>query len=413
MDTGRVPLDACCACIVSCGYYPSEFNLKKEAETLARNGCNVSVICLRGRDQPFRQQLGGVEVYRLPVRRREGEMGRFLFEYNAFFFLSSLQLLYLHLRRRFDIAQINTEPDYLVFSSLIPRLTGTKVILNLREPIAERLEARFRKWYGRFFVYLARLSERLSVRFADRVLVVSREMRDNLGKKGMDVNKISVVVSVPDDALFRGTPRTKPGIDIAAIKKEEKRKGVFRLLCLGTLEETYGLDVAVRAVSCLKQKLPGVQLRFSGSGDYLVHIMDLARALKVEDQVMNLGLISTEGITQELLATDAGVLPLKKNPYSVLVHRPEMYTFIAFGVPVITSRLDSISSYFPEDSIIYFEPDDEKDLADKIHYVFAHPEEMESRSNTSKEVCAAYGWEREEKKFIGVYHKLLAGEKGL
>ena len=58
------------------------------------------------------------------------------------------------------------------------------------------------------------------------VITVTREMRDNLGKRGADVNKIAVVVNVPDDRMF--APERYEGnlARVREIKKEERRKGV-------------------------------------------------------------------------------------------------------------------------------------------------------------------------------------------
>ncbi len=84
-----------------------------------------------------------------------------------------------------------------------------------------------------------------------------------------------------------------------------------------------------------------------------------------------------------------------------------MYEFIALGLPVIATRLSSVSAYFPDDSIVYYEPGNADDLADKLHSVFAHPEDVAGRVRKATEIYETYRWDRESKKYLGVYQGLL------
>ena len=74
---------------------------------------------------------------------------------------------------------------------------------------------------------------------------------------------------------------------------------------------------------------------------------------------------------------------------------------------VIATRLDSVAAYFPDDALLYYESEDSQDLADRIKYVYAHPEETDARITNAREVYETYRWEREKKKYLGVYHSLL------
>jgi glycosyltransferase involved in cell wall biosynthesis len=396
------------ACIVRHSYYPSELNVKREAEALLEDGFRVHIICLRGRDEAKYEVVDGVEVHRLPVGHRRGKIGRYLLEYNVFFLLAAWKLMALDLKYRMRVIQVNTMPDYLVFATLLPKLAGARVVLHVHEPMPELFGTMFDKWYGRFFNWAIRLAEALSVKYADRVLTVTREMRDNMGKRGADVNKITVIVNVPDDRFFRLDLYDHLKEKVAAARKEERRKGRFRVLCHGAIEERYGIDVIVRAVARLKEEIPGIEFRFMGSGAYLPDVLELAGELKAGDHVHYLGFVPFETMIEEILAADVTVVPIRKNPYSVLVHTNKMYEYVSLRRPCIASRLDSVAAYFPDDSLIFFEPGDDEDLAQKIRYVFAHPEEMAARVDRATEIYETYRWQREKKKYLGVYHSLLS-----
>src|SRR5688572_8324413 len=116
------------ACIVRHAYYP-DTHVRRDAETLARMGWDVSVVVLTRPGQPRRETLNGVRVYRLPVRHVRGSALRYFWEYIAFLTLAFLTLSALHLRRRLQVVEVDNMPDVLVFSALLPKLTGARILL--------------------------------------------------------------------------------------------------------------------------------------------------------------------------------------------------------------------------------------------------------------------------------------------
>lgn len=394
-------------CIVGHSFYPFELNVKREAEALLREGFAVTVICLRQEDERGYEHVNGVDVYRMPIGHQRGKILRYVFEYNAFFILASFRLVWLFLKKRFDVIQINTMPDALVFTALIPKVLGAKIILHMHEPMPELFGTMFEKWYRRYVIGIITIAEKFSLMFADRVLTVTREMRDNFGRRGADVNKITVIINVPDEELFRPGLYAHLREKIERIKKEERQKGIFRIFTHGAIEERYGVDVMVRAVHHLTVDIPGITFRFLGKGGYLDEVLQLAKDLKIEDRVHYLGFVPFDTMIEEILLADISIVPVKKNPYSNLVHTNKMYEYIALDRLVIASRLDSVVSYFPEDSIVYFEPGNDKDLANKIFHVFAHPEEIDTRMAKIRAVYNTYRWDREQQKYLSVYRSLL------
>ncbi len=394
-------------CIVRHSFYPSELNVRREAQALVGEEFDVSVICLRGEKESANETIDGVRVYRMPIGHKRGRIGRYIFEYNAFFILASIKLFLLHIRRRFHAVQVNTMPDALVFTALIPKLTGAKIVLHMHEPVPELFATMFTGWYVPAVICVLKWVEKISLKFADRVLTVTRDMRDNFGRRGADINRITVIVNVPDDDIFLPEKFNHLADRIEHAKKEERRKGIFRVFCHGAIEKRYGIDLIIKAVAHVKERVPGVRFRFLGKGSYIGEVLDLAAELKVADNVNYLGFVPFENMVEEILTADVGIVPMKKNPYSVLVHTNKMFEYLALGLPVIASRLDAVASYFPDDSLLYFEPGNWEDLAEKLFHSFAHPDELARRTAEASNVYETYRWSRERKKYIGVYHALL------
>ncbi len=390
--------------IVRHSFYPFELNVKREAEALRDAGFDVHVICLRGDGEAARETIDGVQVYRLPVGHKRGKILRYLWEYNVFFVLASWKLARLHRAHRFAAVQVNTMPDYLVFAALYPKLTGAKVVLHLHEPIPELFETMFpRKWYTRPFVWTVTRVEQASIRFADRALTVTNEMRDNYARRGADPSKITVVVNVPDDRLFRRERYDHLRARVEAIKAEERARGVFRVLTHGAIEERYGFDTIVRAIAHARERVPGIQFRFMGAGEYLEDVKRLASEQGVADRVYHLGFVPFEQMVEEILLADVCVVAVKKNPYSVLVHTNKMYEYMALGRPVIASRLDSVVAYASDDTLLFFEPGNAADLAEKFVFATGHPDELARRVDHADAVYERLRWEREKQNYLAEY----------
>jgi glycosyltransferase involved in cell wall biosynthesis len=396
-------------CIVRHSSYPAELNVRREAEALLSDGYEVHVICLREEGQAAREMVNGVNVRRLPVRHRRGKVRRYLFEYNAFFVLASLELICLHVRRGLRGIQVNTMPDYLVFAALVPRLLGVKVVLHLHEPMPELFDTMFPEHHA-WLRALIKWSERVSLAFADRVLTVTREMRDNVSRRGSDPNKITVIVNAPDDEVFLLDRYEGLAARVALARDEERRQGIFRVLCHGSIEERYGFDLVVRAIARLAKDIPGIQFRIMGKGSFLPDVLALAKQLNVSANVVYLGFVPFETMIGEILAADVTVVPMRSNPYSNLVHTNKMFEYLALQRPIVASRLDSVAAYFPGDTIAYFEPDDDADLARCLRDIFDDLQASAERVAAASALYETYRWTEEKKKYLAVYRGLL-GDK--
>ena len=130
-------------CIVRHGYFPADIRVRKEALALFDAGNLVDIICLRQDNEKKEEIYKGLHIYRIPVKRRRVGISRYLFEYIFFFFLATFKLCALYLKKRYDFIQVNTLPDFLVFVTIVPKLFGAKIILDLHEPSPELFRVLF------------------------------------------------------------------------------------------------------------------------------------------------------------------------------------------------------------------------------------------------------------------------------
>jgi glycosyltransferase involved in cell wall biosynthesis len=235
-------------CVVRAFFVPEDVRVRREINALADAGHRVTVICMRSPGSVRRERYGDVEIHRLPMTHRRGGILRYAFEYLAFPLLAALYLGLLDLRRRFDLVQVNTIPDWLVFAAAGPRLRGVPVIVDLHELMPEFFASKFGTTLRHPGVRaLARL-EQASIRFADLAMTCTEEMRSAFVSRGADADRISVVMNSSEEAIF--DPQTFP-------PRRDRQTGRFSLICHGTIEERYGLDTIIRALRRLDDQIPG------------------------------------------------------------------------------------------------------------------------------------------------------------
>jgi len=390
--------------IVRHSFYPFELNVKREAEALRDAGYDVDVICLRGPGEAGREDVEGIHVHRLPVGHKRGKILRYVWEYNAFFVLAAAKLAALHNQRRFGAVQVNTMPDYLVFVALYPKLTGARVVLHLHEPVPELFGTMFpSKWYTRPFLWTLERVEQASIGFADRAITVTDQMRDNFVRRGADPAKIAVVVNVPDDRYFRIERYQHLRAKVDAIKKDERARGVFRVLTHGSIEERYGFDTIVRAVAIARDNVTGIEFRFMGGGDHLPRVLALAHELGIGDRVHYLGFVPFEQMVEEILLADVCVVAVEKNPYSVLVHTNKMFEYMALERPVIMSRLDAVAAYMHDDAALYFDAGNHDELARRLIDVANDPAAAQARVRHANDLYREHRWENEKQQYLDCY----------
>jgi glycosyltransferase involved in cell wall biosynthesis len=163
----------------------------------------------------------------------------------------------------------------------------------------------------------------------------------------------------------------------------------------------------LQALSIVGRAAPGLQLRITGNGAYLDDFLTQVQALELQEQVQYLGYVPLSQLVAELQKSDVGIVAQKSSPYSNLVHTGKMYDYMAFGKPVIASRLRSVQAYFDGESIRFFEPGNAEDLAAAILDLYQNPEKRQSLAHNAGLLYDRYKWENQRAIFQATYRSLL------
>src|SRR5690349_10329071 len=337
-------------CMIVHAYYPiGEIRVEREARALLAKGYEVDVICLQQTGEPAFSVEDGVNTHRLPVMRHKGKgvMVQFL-EYLAFFILAFFKVTALHFKRRYSIVQAHNLPDFLIFSALVPKLMGARLILDLHDLMPEFFSARFRSGMTSLPSRLLCWQEKLSCMFANHVITVTELWRQTLIERGVPAGKISVVMNVANDQIFNKT-NVKPA------PKNDR----FNLIYHGQLSQRYGIDIAIQAVNLLRREIPEICFTIHGRGDYLNELKALTEELGLQEHVLfSTKYMPTLELPQLVGNADLGIVPYRRDIFTDGILPTKLMEYAALGVPVVAARTTAISAYFNSEMIQFFTAED-------------------------------------------------------
>ena len=385
--------------------YPADPRPRRAAEALVKEGLHLEVICLKETDEePERESFNGVEITRIPLKRRRGGKLTYIAQYGSFVLLAGSILAVRACRRRYDLVHIHNMPDFLVFSALVPKILGAKVILDLHDPMPELMMTIFGLREESFSVRLLKILEKWSLGFADAVLTVNEACKKIFSARSCPSAKVRVIMNSPDAEIFRYRPAASEILVNRDLSKP------FVIMYHGSLVERHGLDLAVTALGKIKESVPSAELRVYGrSTPYLEQVMESVRKSPLSEVVRYLGPRKLEQIVEAIAESDVGIIPNRRSIFTELNTPTRIFEYLSQGKPVIAPRAPGILDYFGPEELILFELGDADDLAAKIKYVFDHPAEMPGIVERGQEVYRAHEWSAERLRFISLADGLLKG----
>ena len=381
-------------CIVRHNYYP-DTHVRRDAEALAQAGYEVTVIALRRKGQPAREEINGVRVLRMPVEHRRGSPLRYLWEYTSFALLAFLQVSWLHLIKRFDVVEVDNMPDILIFTALVPKLTGTPVVFYVFDNMPELLAYLKGLPADHPVVRALGALESVAYKLADQVIVTQELPRRLALSRGADPSRLTVVLNSADDAVFKPPEAAR------------KDRDVFRIVTHGSILERYGIQTLIDALPIVLESVPNAELQIFGKGEYEHRLREQVAGLGLEGRVIFRGFVELEELLSTLATADVGYVGMLND----LVLPNKLMEYVALGVPVVISRWETFERYFPEGAVAYFRPGDPQDLARVLVGLHRDPERRASMVKRASELYARYRWSEQRKVYLGVYEGLLAGSE--
>lgn len=381
-------------CMVAYTFYEQDNRVRRYAETLAKRGDRVDVVALSGEGQCSKEVIDGVTVYRIQ-RRVVNEKGKFTYlgKLLLFFLRSFAFLAWKQLQERYDLIHVHSVPDFEVFAALVPKLTGSKIILDIHDMVPEFYLSKFKASPNSLTFKLLVAVERMSASFADHVIAANHIWLERLYKRSVRSTKCTVILNFPDTDIFH-------------FRGRHRNDSKLIMVYPGSLGYHQGVDIAVRALALIADKAPEVEFHIYGGGIQTEYLKTLIAELNLQERVLIKGGRTLQEIAVIMENSDLGVVPKRSDGFGDEAFSTKIFEFMSLDVPVIVARTTIDRYYFNDSLVKFFQPNDEKSLAEAMLLMIENPAQRQELVRNAREFIQAYTWERNKSAYLDLVDSL-------
>jgi glycosyltransferase involved in cell wall biosynthesis len=376
--------------------YPLDLRVRHEATTLANAGYQVSVICQRGANQPWRENINGIFVYRYPAPLQGQGFLSYMLEYAYSFVATFILSLFVWADRGFDIIHTANPPDTAVFMAIFYRLFGKRFIFDHHDLAPDMYLVRSNRPGNRFAYSMLRWMERTSFQFAHHVIATNESYKNVAIERGhVPQERVTVVRNGPTLDRLK---LTEPDLDL-------KKRGAVILGYVGAMGPQDGLDYLLRALHQLKTVLGRNDFYcvMIGRGSVLDDLRAQAEQLGLEQHVWLTGYIPDADVIRYLSTIDIAVDPDPSNSFNDRCTMIKMMEYMALNKAIVAFDLPEHRVTAGE-SALYARPNDELDFAKQIMTLMDNPERRKKMGESGRHrVENELAWPHQEKHLLDAY----------
>ncbi len=378
-------------------FYDADNRVRRYAEAFVKRGDRVDAIALAREGQPSFEVIQGVRVFRIQ-KRVVDEKGpiSYLIKLLLFFIRSAWQVTRRHLLEPYSIIHVHSIPDFEVFATLIPRLMGAPVILDIHDIVPEFYASKFKVGERSLVFYLLVLLEKLSIAYSSHVIISNDLWYEKIIRRSVRSEKCTAMINYPDLSIFWRRPRPAAA------------NGEFLMCYPGTLNWHQGLDLVIDAMSLLRDRVPNLRFLIVGDGPDREKLRGMIQRQHLEDRVFLKGFVPMEQVAEIMATIDLGVVPKRKDSFGNEAFSTKIMEFMAMNVPVIASRTRIDEYYFNENMVQFFESENAEDLATKILDLMQNPARRSALCGCSTQFIAHNNWDVKKHEYMELVDRLAA-----
>lgn len=379
--------------------YPNDDRVRREAESLAAAGFQVTVISPGKWELPSYENIDGVHVYRfLAPPPGDGLLG-YLWEYGWSLFCSFYLTLWVFFRHGFDVIHAHNPPDLFVLIAICYRIFGKKFVFDHHDLSPEMYHSRFRR-SGKNFAYRALVFfEKLSCRFADQVIATNESYKKiEIERSHIPPEKVTIVRNGPEMSRFKPVP---PDAELG-------NKASIILGYVGVMGQQDGVDYFIRAFDYLVNDLgrTDVFAVIIGKGDAVPDLKKLTTSLGLDDFVWFTGRIPEEEMLRYLSTAHICIDPDPFDPFNDRSTMIKMMEYMALAKPIVAFDLTE-NRASAQDAALYSQHNDVQDFAKNIATLIDNPQLREKMGASGRQrMEETLAWHHQERNLLQVYAKL-------
>jgi glycosyltransferase involved in cell wall biosynthesis len=261
-----------------------------------------------------------------------------------------------------------------------------------------------RNWGEFRLLGLATLGERVNLAGADRIVVVSRVLRDDLVAAGVPERKIVVNPNAVDPARFR------PELPSGDARHRLGLNGQTVVGFSGTFGVWHGIPTLAEVLPRVAEARPDVRFLLIGDGPLRPMLDAVTATAGLEERVVRPGLVPHEQMPELLAACDILLSPHGKQAdgREFFGSPTKLYEYMAAGRAIVASRVGQIGDVLRDGETALLIPPDDSSALEGAIVKLVDDRELRDRLGRAARVAAEteHTWRRNAERVLAA----LAGE---
>ena len=396
--------------------FPQDSRVSHEAYHLSSQGYTVYIIALRWKDQPFKEVLNGVTVFRLPeinlfkksnlktsrihaiLYTLRSALGYFV-EYIYFTMGCFLLSLFIHLKYGFQVIHLHNPPNTLVIIAAFYRILGKKFVFDHHDLSAELFLSRYNKKGGVIYWYLL-LEEKICLRLANLIIATNESYKTIDMARGRRSER--------DIFVVRNGP-TREDMDLVSAEKSASDHDKSLLIYIGIMGPQDGVDYLLKSLAYLVYKLHRKDFYtvIIGTGDSLLDLKTLCHDLNLENYVRFTGFIPKPELLNYLSNADICLDPNPSSPLNDYSTWIKVMEYMSYGKPIVSFDLKE-TRYSAREAAVYVSPNDVAAYALAIRDLMDDPARRKKMGSYGyQRVWSELSWDHVSKNLTAAYQALF------
>ena len=358
--------------MIAQSFYEFDARILRQTSVLIKNNYSVDIICLNKGNSSVNENINGVNVYRVMKKFDQNNILSYIFNSLIFLVKAFIKSIILYYKKHHDIIQVHNMPDYLVFSALFYKIMRIPIILDIHDLTVELFKEKWGEKKYKILKPILVMSEKASVKFANRIITVSEQCGGRLVERGLTKEKLTIVMNVADSAYFKYFEQ----------RKFNKIESGLKLIYLGTIAERYALHKAILALKEVTKIIPNTIFKIYGNinSEYGTNLKEMTEELGLQGNVIFCDPVPYEEVSNHLSTADLGIIMSQNASYAQFGLPTKSFEYASAGLPFIIYDLKTFHTIFRDESVYYVSHNDIPQISKAILELCADPERRRKMS---------------------------------
>jgi len=269
-------------------------------------------------------------------------------------------------------------------TAILKFFLGFKFVQDVTDLHSEYIRYTKRTFAQSAALPLVRWAEYFAFRRAERVIAVTKVMKDMIVKEGgVPLERIEVIYDGVDCKKFE---------EIFNYKKNNPPPA-GNIIYIGSMEETDGIMGFVEALPHIASSEPKAKFIFVGGGGDFEAVIEKIKRQGLYDKCIFTGWVNYEKVMDYLKDASIGLITRPLTPPNHTVITLKLLEYWASGTAVVSTRLKGIEEVSSDGKdIIFYDAGSPRDLADKILQLLSSPHKLKEIAINGYGRAADFEW---------------------